>query len=129
MRFVLIAVALVAYYFAVSGNESLVVLLLTAYGVMPQSVSDKLEQLPQRECIAHPPHLGRGAHRDVDQEVGGARGDLLIELVQSQQIERTAEWKDLGVDVAGIVIGLTLARYAAVPVRNLVEKLTSRVSA
>jgi len=54
---------------------------------------------------------------------------VFIELVQSQQIERTAEWKDLGVDVAGIVIGLTLARYAAVPVRNLVEKLTSRVSA
>ena len=54
---------------------------------------------------------------------------IVIELVQSQQIERTAEWKDLGVDIAGIVIGLILARYMAAPIRSFVERLTSRVSA
>lgn len=36
MRFVLIGVALVAYYFAISDNQSLVVLLLTAYGIICQ---------------------------------------------------------------------------------------------
>lgn len=54
---------------------------------------------------------------------------IVIELVQSQQIERTAEWKDLGVDIAGIAIGLILARCMAAPIRNFVERLTSRVSA
>jgi SSS family solute:Na+ symporter len=36
MRFVLVAVALIAYYFAITDNESLVVLLLTAYGIICQ---------------------------------------------------------------------------------------------
>jgi VanZ family protein len=46
-----------------------------------------------------------------------------IELVQSQQVERTAEWKDLGVDALGIFLGLILARYFAAPVRSRVERL------
>ncbi len=36
MRVVLVAVALVAYYFAITDNQSLVVLLLTAYGIICQ---------------------------------------------------------------------------------------------
>lgn len=51
---------------------------------------------------------------------------LLIELVQSFEPDRTAELKDLLVDVAGIGLGLVLAGFGADPVRNVVRRLFDR---
>jgi VanZ family protein len=48
-----------------------------------------------------------------------------IELVQSLEIERDAELKDVGVDVIGISLGLLLARLAAEPVRSRIAGLVS----
>jgi len=48
---------------------------------------------------------------------------LLIELVQSLEPERTAELKDLLVDVAGIGMGLLLAGFGADPVRSLIRRI------
>lgn len=48
---------------------------------------------------------------------------LLIELVQSFEIARTAELKDLLVDIAGIGFGLLLARLLG----NWTRRLTSRL--
>lgn len=41
-----------------------------------------------------------------------------IELIQSLEVERDAELKDVGVDVIGISLGLLLARVAAEPFRS-----------
>lgn len=46
---------------------------------------------------------------------------IFLELVQSFIPERTAELKDLGVDVAGILVGLALAAGLARPVERLVR--------
>lgn len=51
---------------------------------------------------------------------------ILIEAVQSLVPERTAEIKDLMVDVVGIVLGLLLARFGAGSVRRLVAKLFNK---
>jgi len=50
---------------------------------------------------------------------------VLIELLQSLEIERDAELKDLLVDLAGIACGLLLAKVAADPLRNLLGRLFS----
>jgi VanZ family protein len=50
---------------------------------------------------------------------------LAIELVQSLEVERNAELKDLGVDLVGICLGVWLARTLADQVRELVLRLLS----
>lgn len=50
-----------------------------------------------------------------------------IELVQSLEPERTAEFKDLAVDVIGIVCGLALHRVIGAPVRGLAGRLAGRL--
>jgi VanZ family protein len=50
---------------------------------------------------------------------------LFLELVQSFVPERTAEIKDLLVDLAGIAVGLGLARLIAGPVHELVTRLSA----
>lgn len=50
-----------------------------------------------------------------------------IELVQSLEPERTAELKDLAVDVIGIACGLGLHRVIGVPVRGLARRLAGRL--
>lgn len=54
---------------------------------------------------------------------------VLIELVQNFEPERAAEFKDLLVDVAGIGLGLLLARFGADPVRSLVKRIFGGQSA
>lgn len=44
---------------------------------------------------------------------------LLIELVQSFEVERSAELKDLAVDLAGILAGLLLAKFLVSPLRRM----------
>lgn len=51
---------------------------------------------------------------------------LFLELVQSFIPERTAELKDVMVDMAGIVIGLSLAWLLARWIRDLVASLSTR---
>lgn len=51
---------------------------------------------------------------------------LLIELVQSFEIARTAELKDLLVDIAGIGFGLLLARLLGDWTRRLTSRLFDR---
>lgn len=48
---------------------------------------------------------------------------LLLEVLQSFEPARTAELKDLLVDLAGIAVGLSLARIAGAPVRRLLRRL------
>lgn len=50
---------------------------------------------------------------------------LFLELVQSFVPERTAEIKDLLVDLAGIGVGLGLARLVAGPLHELVTRLSA----
>jgi VanZ family protein len=54
---------------------------------------------------------------------------LFLEVVQGFIPERTAEMKDLMVDVAGITVGLMLAALFARPVAGLVRFLADRVLA
>ena len=54
---------------------------------------------------------------------------LFLELVQSFVPERSAELKDLGVDVLGIGVGLLLAALLARPVVSLIEGLIDRAVA
>ncbi len=51
---------------------------------------------------------------------------LFLELVQALVPERSAELKDLLVDVAGILTGLVLARYLGGPLRALAGWLSAR---
>ena len=50
---------------------------------------------------------------------------VFIEVVQSFEVERSAELKDLLVDMAGISLGLLLARLTGKRVRNLVTRLVA----
>jgi len=52
---------------------------------------------------------------------------LLIEAVQSFETERSAELKDLLVDLAGIGVGLFVAHFGAARVRSLVVSLVERI--
>jgi VanZ family protein len=54
---------------------------------------------------------------------------LFLEVVQGFIPERTAEMKDLMVDVAGITVGLMLAALFARPVAGLVRFLADRILA
>ena len=51
---------------------------------------------------------------------------VLIEFVQSFEAERTAELKDLGVDVAGTSVGLLVGSYVVAPIRKAVEGIVSK---
>ena len=51
---------------------------------------------------------------------------VLIEFVQSFEAERTAELKDLGVDVAGTSVGLFVGKYVVAPIRKAVEGIVSK---
>jgi VanZ family protein len=51
---------------------------------------------------------------------------LLIEVVQSFEVSRSAELKDLLVDIVGIGFGLLLARLLAEWTRRLVSRLFDR---
>ena len=50
---------------------------------------------------------------------------VLIEVVQSFEVERGAELKDLLVDIVGICLGLLLTRFTGTRVRNLVSRLVA----
>lgn len=52
---------------------------------------------------------------------------IFLELAQSFIPERTAELKDLGVDVVGILIGLALAAGLARPVERLLRLILERL--
>ena len=52
---------------------------------------------------------------------------LLLEVVQSFEPARSAELKDLLVDLAGIAVGLILARLAGAPSRRLLGRLIGMV--
>ena len=52
---------------------------------------------------------------------------IFLELMQSLVPERSAELKDLLVDVVGIVIGLSLAAVLAGPVYDLTLRLSARL--
>ena len=54
---------------------------------------------------------------------------LFLELAQSLVPERTAELKDLGVDLLGIAVGLLLAALLARPLKKLLEVLLDRLLA
>jgi len=47
---------------------------------------------------------------------------VALELLQSRVPERSAEFKDVWVDVAGIVVGLCLAIWLCGPLRRLLER-------
>lgn len=50
-----------------------------------------------------------------------------LELVQGAMGERFAEWKDLGVDVVGIALGLVLLHFAGNVVDGLMQTLLKAV--
>lgn len=52
---------------------------------------------------------------------------LLLEVVQSFEAARSAEVKDLLVDLVGICLGLLAARWMAEPTRQLLAQVLSRV--
>jgi len=51
---------------------------------------------------------------------------VFIELVQSFEVERTAEFKDAAVDVLGIVVGIILGHFAGGAVRRLIHHVAGR---
>jgi len=53
---------------------------------------------------------------------------VLIELVQSLEPERTAELKDLMVDIAGIGVGLLVAKLLAPVARNWADRVSRLLS-
>jgi VanZ family protein len=52
---------------------------------------------------------------------------LLLELIQSFEPDRTAELKDVFVDVGGILVGIGLGRFAADTVRELIRNIAGRL--
>ncbi len=52
---------------------------------------------------------------------------VFLELVQSVEPDRSAEFKDIFVDVGGIIVGIGLGRFAADTVRGLIRDIAGRL--
>lgn len=52
---------------------------------------------------------------------------VFIEFAQSFEVERTAEFKDVAVDVLGIVIGIVLGRRTAAGLRRMIHAIGGRI--